>query len=148
MSDQAQAWILDNGQQKVSIAFAELVAVIQKPNVYTLPYAHSWSYCFAYWQNNIIPIVDLSTRLKTRTEAPLSATQTNEEAILCILAYPVKEGIAYGGFLSQALPYDININNDMACHLPAPEWQTISRSCFSYKSEAIPIINISAMYAP
>jgi len=145
MSDQAQVWILDNGQKKVSIAFAELVAVIQKPTIYNLPYAHSWSYCFAYWQNNIIPIIDLSARLITKTEASLLST-TNKEDVLCILAYPVKEGVAYGGFLTQALPYDININNDMACHLPAPEWQAISRSCFSYQSEAIPILNISAMY--
>lgn len=148
MSDQVSVWILDNGQQKVSIAFAELLAIVQKPTIYSLPYAHSWSYHFAYWQENIIPIIDLSARLTTKTEVSLLNTQTNKEDVLCILAYPLKERVAYGGFLTQALPYDININNDMACPLPTPEWQAISRSCFSYHSEAIPILNISAIYTP
>ncbi len=150
MSDQAQVWILDNGQQKVAIAFAELVAVVRHPDIYTLPYSSSWSNRFSHWQNNIIPVINLSERLEKRIEAPLPTSQTKKHNMLCILAYPGKNDVAYGGFLTQHPPYDITISNDMAYHLPQPvqAWQSISRSCINYQSELIPILNISAIYAP
>jgi chemotaxis signal transduction protein len=148
MNEQAKVWIFGYQEQKMAVALPELIAVIHHPKLYELPYANTWNHQFSFWQNNIIPIIDINLRVKKKEN--YNKTKGVEESnILCIMAYLNHNNmISYGGFLSHTYPYDIHISNAMQHPLPPPQeaWKKMSYSCFMHDGDVIPIVNISKIF--
>lgn len=143
---EAEVWSLDTGNQRVSIAIAELAAVVYQPILYLLPQATNWCCRFVIWKGRVVPVVDLALRLGHKATSESDAA---ELAFLSVFAWDSASGVSTGGILTLQPPENIWIRDDMIHALPEPvdSWHEISRSCFAQEDDVIPILDLAAIFA-
>lgn len=114
--------------------------IVENPDIFPVPGAAPHALGLLLWQDKWIPVIDLARLL-----LPQSAPAAEPPKYILVLAFQRVPGqpLEYGALVLPALPETVFVDDSMACELPndSPLWPAISLSCFSYRDEAIPIVD-------
>lgn len=119
--------------------------IVENPDILPVPGAAPHARGLLLWQENWIPVIDLA-RLLLPQIAPTAGTSK----YILVLAFQRVPGqpLEYGALVLPVLPETVFVDDSMACKLPddSPFWPEISLSCFSYRGEAIPIVDTGRLF--
>ena len=147
-----KAWLLPVAtDMNVAIGEFEMIHIISEHlHFHTIP--HSPMYCnkILYWQEQPLPVFDIHYYIKYQG----GQNQENGGAcnFVCVVAYASDQQekiIQYGAISLNALPFKIDVTDDLACGYPHGEqsWGNIARSCFRYAEHgSTPIVDLQKIY--
>ena len=128
----------------VSVSQMELVHIINTPCVINVPQAPKFCQDVIIWNDNILPVVDLSALSNH------SASKSTGNVIAVIIYRDVNAEIQYGGVVLTDSPELEQVDNSQLCQLPehARDLRTFSLSCFKSKAgNEVPILDMGRIFA-
>ena len=141
----ATAWIieLDNGLY-VAVGELEMVHIVQSPELFDIP--HTPFYCsqVLFWQNNIIPVMDLLAWLEGYAIPRM-------HDMIGIFTYQQQPDapLDFGALPIVSIPARAQVGDEQACELPTHPlgWRELSISCFSDNYRVIPILDLPYIFS-
>ncbi len=148
MSEQANAWILEFGEQRfAAIGEQEMVHLVDEPELFAVPESPAWCNQAILWQGEVLPVMNLLVLLSL----PAGTVTSPETPVVGIAAYQSEPGAMpqYGGLLLSRIPVKKPVTDEQACELPEPrnEWQRLAISCFADNGRATPILDLPRLFA-
>lgn len=142
----SRAWLLDFGRgTKAAVGAHEMSHVILSPELYDVPCTPDFCNEVLVWQDYILPVLDMNSFLKRQ-----KMMRTHSGVIgIAIYQEDSSKPLTYAGLHLAETPLSIFVSDEQACELPAQkkEWSPITISCFTYKNDAIPIIDLAAIFS-
>ena len=144
-SHSSKAWLLEyQSGCFTAISIYSMKELISKPKITRLPFSpRHWQYLYR-WNGRIVPVLDL--------QVLISDKHTKYNSLL-IVAFENQEKLLYGSFLLANKPVIIDVKDEQFCSLPNDSrvwqqriWEKISASCFLYKKQPTPILNLSSLF--
>lgn len=135
------AWLLDFGDAgRAAVGMLVLLELVEQPETFRLPYTPPYCNRVFFWKDHLLPVMDVAARLG---EAAL------QDKLLAVIGYQSGEATRFGALLLASPPVAVTAANSAACPLPeAPSgWRQLSTSCFDFQGEAIPVLNLSRLFA-
>jgi chemotaxis signal transduction protein len=148
----SNAWILSlENVQQVAIGQLEMIHLLPSPELFKIPDTPDYCHYMVFWQNELIPVMDVLTRAGIKSNfANKLWNRKDQDFYVAIIGYESESFSLpqYGGIFLAKKPVTMMVNNDQNSLLPEePEgWQDISTSCFSYKNNIIPILNLADLF--
>ena len=140
----AAAWVMKVDQSLyVSVSQMELVHIINTPRSINVPQAPNFCQDVIIWNDNILPVVDLSVL------GNQSGNKSTGAVIAVIIYRSMNDEIHYGGIVLTDSPELEQVDNSQMCQLPehAKDLHTFSISCFRSKAgNEVPILDMSKIF--
>jgi len=149
-----KAWVLPiANDMNVAVGEFEMIHIISEwLRFYTVP--HSPTYCnkILIWQGQLVPVFDINLYIKSQY-----SINNNESAVpdfVCIVAYRAEgqtKTIQFGAVSLSALPYKVDVTDELFCGYPDEEqrWASIALSCFQHAEYGpTPIVDLQRIYCP
>lgn len=141
----AAAWVMKVDELlHVSVSQMELVHIINTPCYINVPKAPKFCQDIIIWNDNILPVVDLSTLCNQ------SGIKSTRNVIAVIIYRDINNEIQYGGVVLTDSPELEHVDNSQLCQLPnhAKDLHTVSLSCFISKAgNEVPILDMSKIFS-
>lgn len=141
----AAAWIMNVDETLfASVSQMELVHIINNPCYTHIPGAPDYCRKVIIWNDNILPVVDMSHILNT------DHVTTGSEVVAVIIYRNFKNEIHYGGIVLSGSPNLEFVDNEQICKFPdhSNNLQDISLSCFTSKDgHIVPILDITKIFS-
>ncbi len=143
---EASAWVLNiGGDLRAAVGERELVHILDEFEAQDVPTAPHHCRQVILWQDEILPLMNLTTWLKGRTVQLV-------KPLVGVLAYQPHAGgpVGYGGVLLATMPSRTKVRDEQACELPRyePGWRRLAISCFSDEQRSpIPILDIPTIFS-
>jgi hypothetical protein len=139
----ANAWILNlDGAVRAAIGMRELVQIIEAPNTFSVPHTPAYSRNVMFWQNRMVPVLDLSIRL---------GRLSSDGKLVAIVGYQddVYKTVGLGAIILNGPPVRVAVDDSSACALDEKmgHWRELSNACFSMEDVAIPVLHLSRLFA-
>jgi chemotaxis signal transduction protein len=144
------AWLLNlGGDCYGAVGQLHLVHLVVAPACSDVPYTPYYCKKVSVWQGNILPVMDLASRLAGHS----LLLEENGESLLGIVAFQEAKDQSprYGGILLSDTPLRIEVTDEQASELPEhlSAWQDLSSACFEHpKHGPVPILNLPAVFSP
>jgi len=141
----AAAWLLKiNETIYVAVSRMELVHIISNPVITPLPRAPAYCRNVLIWNDNVLPVADISQLLDGDDNTPYNQT-------VAVISYrDNNNAVQYGGIMLADSPELEHVNNDQLCQLSddTMNLHAICLSCFnSEKGFHVPIIDMSRLFS-
>ena len=141
----SKAWLLQlDNAVAAAVGELEVAHVLQFPKTYTIAGAPSYCQQITLWQDQILPIFDLSAWLQNKAAA-------NDTELVAVAAYQQQAGAKplYGGLRIVDLPRQITVDDEQACPLPVTPagWPYVALACFNQQDNVVPILDIQALFS-
>jgi chemotaxis signal transduction protein len=142
----SRAWLLDFGRgMKAAVGAHEMSHVILSPELYEVPCSPAFCDEVLVWQDYILPVLDMNIFLRKQ-----KMMRTHSGVVgIAIYQEDRSKPLTYAGLHLAETPVNIFVSDEQACELPAQkkEWGIITISCFTYKNDAIPIIDLAILFS-
>jgi hypothetical protein len=140
----SQAWLLELGAgYRAAAGERELVHLLYAPASYPVPRTPAYARRVLHWQERLLPVLDLATRLG-------GETCVSDHLIAGVFAYQDKRGAPpqYGALWLAAPPKRVDVEDPQACELaePVTVWQSLAISCFAYEAKPVPILDLRRLF--
>lgn len=141
----AAAWVMKVDESLyTSVSQMELVHIIDKPYFVNIPKAPEYCQNIVIWNENILPVVDLSCLLNDTKSRNIC------DFVAVIIYRDCNSEIHYGGVKLVDSPELEYVDNNQLCNIPEHSMniQTISLSCFISKDgHETPILDMSKVFS-
>lgn len=142
----AHAWLLDFGlSMRAAIGIRELLQIIDAPVTFTVPLSPAYSRRVVFWQNRLLPVMDMSARLGA---PPTAGT------LLILVGFQASLGQAaqLGAIVLAAPPQKLLVDDTQAGSLPecsggGGDWRRLAISSFERDGAQIPVLNLASVFA-
>lgn len=145
----AHAWLLDFGpSMRAAIGIRELLQIIDAPVTFAVPLSPAYSRRVVFWQNRVLPVMDISARLGA---APTAGT------LLILVGFQTgpEQAAQLGAMVLAAPPQKLLVNDQQAGSLPERAagssdgngWQSLAISSFEQDGAQIPVLNLASVFA-
>ncbi len=140
---EAEAWLLELGSDlRAAVGLWELIHLIpDPPKLFEIPRCPPYCSRVFLWQEEILPLMDLQTRLLHQPVQPVPK-------LIAILGYG-EEG-QLGALTLRTPPLRIRVRDEQACALPEEQvhWQRFTLACFLHEDYgAVPILDLQGLFA-
>ncbi|RKZ52038.1 MAG: hypothetical protein DRR16_11490 [Candidatus Parabeggiatoa sp. nov. 3] len=142
----SRAWLLDFGRDlKAAVGHHEMWQVLISPKLFDVPCTSPYCCEVLIFQDRILPVLDIQYLLDGDK---MILTKDNVVGIAVYQDDPTHP-IHYAGLHLASTPQNIYVSDDTACDLPEHQqyWEPLALSCFSYKDQAIPIIELAYLFS-
>jgi len=149
-SEGKSAWLLNlGGGHYGAVGQLHLVHLVAAPPCSDIPYSPFYCQKVFVWQGNILPVMDLTSRLAGHPVL----LEEDGDSLMGIVAFQetAEESPQYGGILLSAPPLRIDVTDEQATDLPEHPagWLILGSACFEHpKHGPIPILNLPAIFSP
>jgi len=142
----SRAWLLDFGDcLQAAVGYHEMLQVLLSPRLFEVPCTPQYCREVLIFQNDILPVLDMSSLLETEKITPLMAQ------VVGIVLYQENPDhpIRYAALRLASMPQSIYVSDDQACDLPADQdyWKPFALSSFSRDDVVIPIIDLAYLFS-
>ena len=142
----SRAWLLDFGRgMKAAVGSHEMSHVMLSAELFDVPHAPNFCNEVLFWQSYILPVLDVHSFLKKQ-----KIIRTHSGVIgIAIYQESLEKPLTYAGLHFAETPTSIFVSDEQACELPAQmkAWNPITISCFMYKNDPIPIIDLAKLFS-
>jgi len=142
----SRAWLLDFGRGvKAAVGSHEMSHVMLSAELFDVPYAPDFCNEVLLWQDYILPVLDVHSFLKKQKVIRAHSGVVG----IAIYQESSEKSLVYAGLHLAETPASIFVSDEQACELPAQMqvWAPITISCFKYRNEAIPIIDLAVLFS-
>ena len=138
------AWMMQIDRMlNLAVGQFEIVHIIDRPELYLIPQAPEYCKHVIIWNENIIPVMNVSSWLSNEVQA-------KDAGIIAILVYKnTQQELQYGGIKLGNAPVLEKVTNSQQCELPedSEKLRDISLSCFkSSGGEAVPVLDVEKLF--
>jgi len=142
----SRAWLLDFGRgMKAAVGAHEMSHVMLSADLFDVPCSPPFCNEVLFWQDYILPVLDVHGFLKKQ-----KVLRTHSGVVgIAIYQADASKPLTYAGLHLAETPVSIFVSDEQACKLPTQkkEWQSIAISCFNYRNEAIPVIDLALLFS-
>jgi hypothetical protein len=145
MMAEATAWIVDLAYGlRAAVGERDMVHLVEKPTWATIPYTPSHCRRVLLWENELLPIIDLTMWLIGQ-----SAEDANPSSGIVAWQEQPEATPQYGVLLFSGLPRKVRVTDAQRCALPAQPsgWPTVAISCFRYHEQPVPILDLPRIFS-
>jgi chemotaxis signal transduction protein len=143
-----RAWLLNVGQnQHVVLAWHEMSQISLKPTFFKIPQTPTYCCHVMQFQDQIIPIMDLSILLQNQFVDIDNVVISNNIIGIAVYQTEPHTPLKYVAFPLVENPETIIVYDHQACDFPDKHqsWQDFSFTCLEVETEFMPIINLTAL---
>ncbi len=142
----SRAWLLDFGDGlQAAVGYHEMLQVLLSAKLFEVPCTPQYCREVLIFQNDILPVFDLSSLLEREKITPLM------DQVLGIALYQENPDhpIRYAALRLASMPQSIYVSDEQACDLPADQdyWKPFALSSFSRDEVVIPIIDLGYLFS-
>ena len=141
----SEAWLLDCGNSlAIAVGDHEMAEYMQGQNFYSVPGSPGYCSSVLVWQNNIVPVMDLSA-----LQYGPGGEQGN--SLVCLLHYQETPNapLQHLALRVARTPQKIRVDDEHACELPEGLQSSIlgqvSLACFNYDGLAVLVLDIARL---
>lgn len=142
---EAAAWIVDLAYGlRAAVGERDMIHLVEKPMLATIPYTPSHCQRVLLWENELLPIMDLTMWLIGQ-----SAEGANSSSGIVAWQDRPEATPQYGVLLFSGLPRKVRVKDEQSCALPEQPsgWQTVAISCFRYDDQPVPILDLPRIFS-
>lgn len=120
--------------------------LLENPIVVAVPGAASCAYGLVTWQGARLPLLDISTLVYE--DAAEMLTDAPRYALIVAYQHAPRTPLIFAALGLASLPQTIVIGDAAQCPLPldSKRWVQFSLSCFSYRGQAVPILDTAKLF--
>ncbi len=138
------AWLLDFGQElRGAVATRVLLHLLHSPKVFAVPCTPSYCRLAVFWQDRLLPVMDMAARLGAAPQEP---------SLLAITCYmdPAESAPRFAALALSAAPVPVAVSDDALCTLPKQPagWSRLALSCFEHDGRPVPILHLGRIFGP
>jgi len=144
---EADAWLLNPGPGlQAAVGALELVHLLpDTPTLFEVPHCPPHCHRVLVWQEEILPLVDLATRLMGRPPA-------DTPGLIAVVAYQEQPNAEpnHGALALDTPPTRIRVNDAHACALPEGQdhWRPLAIACFDHAgSVPVPVLDLQRLFS-
>jgi chemotaxis signal transduction protein len=140
----AEAWILElKSGNHVALGKRQMIHLVDYPQL-SMDSDNEQS-CLGYidWLNRVVPVIDLDSHLY------MSSPDTDPKLVGIVTYHnAVTELPDFGALVLPVIPARKEVDDSQACALPVElsAMRDVCLACFSEENEAIPVLNIRALF--
>jgi len=145
---EVNAWLLDLGEGLLAaVGELELVHLLpDAPALFDVPQSPAYCRKVLVWQQEILPLMNLATRLLGRPAA-------RGGGLVAVTAYQERPGAdpSYGALMLSAPPVRVRVADSQACGLPEaqPGWRHMAIACFEREGRGpVPVLDLAKVFLP
>jgi len=142
----SRAWLLDFGRGvKAAVGSHEMSHVMLSTELFDVPCAPVFCNEVLFWQDYILPVLDVHSFLKRQKVIRAHSGIVG----IAIYQESADKSLVYAGLHLAETPLSIFVSDEQACELPPQMkiWAPVTISCFKYRNEAVPIIDLSVLFS-
>lgn len=140
-----EAWLLECGNSlALAVGDHEMAEYVQPQQTWTVPGAPDYCASIMVWQNNIVPIMDISA-------LESGAMRHGEQSHVCILHYQEAPGqpLQHLAVRVSRAPQKVKVDDRQACEFPASlesgKLGEVTLTCFSHDGLPVLIVDIARL---
>lgn len=140
----AEAWILElRSGNRVALGKRQMIHLVDYPQLFKA--SDDEQSCLGYidWLNRVVPVIDLDAHLY------MDPPDVSPKLVGIVTYHNVDTELPeFGALVLPVIPARKEIDDSQACALPVTlsSLRDVSIACFSDESEAIPVLNIRALF--
>ncbi|HEX8962029.1 MAG TPA: chemotaxis protein CheW [Rhodocyclaceae bacterium] len=121
-----------------AIAFADMVEVLDGPEVLRVPFAPGHCEALTEWYGHRLPVFDL---------AAWNGTPPDGWQRFCVVvSYPHGGSRRYGALRAVSFPRIVEVDDVAAAPLPDASWRGFARSCFRHGERTVPVLALEQLF--
>ncbi len=139
------AWLLDLGHGRLAaVGEREQVHLQHEPVLHRVPATLPHAKEIVLWDNRCLPVIDIGVRVDGRASRGAGA-------LVGVYAYQAagETKVQFGALSLANPPRRVVLNDPVAAALPQPRagWRDVAISCFEHEGVAIPVLDLTKVFA-
>lgn len=144
-TEPADAWLLElDSDRRAAIGGFEIAHVLaDDPALFEIPKAPDHCRRALIWQDRMLAVMDLPAWLD-------GARPARERSLIAIVRYRDldRADTGFGALVLGTAPRRVQVVDEQACDLPAPEWKHLAIACFEHSDHGpVPVLDLAHIFS-